>query len=83
MDDRPDTPNASNETSVERARARGQRAFRSMLGVFAVGFAALAGVAFIVTGEAAAVLLVVFAFLGIALFGWLGQRWLLRNINER
>jgi hypothetical protein len=52
-----------------------------MLLVFAVGFAALAVVAFIVTGEVGAALLVVFGFLGIAVFGWLGQRWLLRNIG--
>jgi hypothetical protein len=52
-----------------------------MLLAFAGGFAALAVVAFIATGEVGAVLLVVFIFLGIAVFGWLGQRWLLRNID--
>jgi hypothetical protein len=52
-----------------------------MLLVFAVGFAALAVIAFIATGEVGPVLLVVFGFLGIAVFGWFGQRWLLRNMD--
>ncbi len=76
-----DALNSSNEASGDRARARAQGAFRSMLLVFAVGFAALAVVAFVVTGEVGAVLLVVFGFLGIAVCGWFGQRWLLRNIG--
>jgi hypothetical protein len=73
---------SSDKASIDRARDSGQRMFRSMLLVFTVGFAALAIVAFIETGEVAVVFLVVFIYLGIAVFGWLGQRWLLRNISD-
>lgn len=83
MDNHPGPTSPSDKTSSDRARERAQSMFRSMLRVFAVGFAALAVVAFIATGEVGAVLLVVFIFLGIAVFGWLGQRWLLRNIDGR
>jgi LPXTG-motif cell wall-anchored protein len=81
MGDRLDALNSSSKASGDRARARAQGAFRSMLLVFAVGFAALAVVAFIATGEIGAVLLVVFGFIGIAVCGWFGKRWLLRNIG--
>jgi hypothetical protein len=54
-----------------------------MLLVFASGFAALAVFAFVATGEVGPVLLVVFAFLGIAVFGWFGQRWLLRDVGGK
>lgn len=80
MDDL-DAAKSSSEASSDRVRARAQGAFRSMLLVFAVGFAALAVIAFIATGEVGPVLLVVFGFLGIAVFGWFGQRWLLRNMD--
>ncbi len=81
MGNYPGPTGSGDKTSSVRARERAQSMFRSMLLVFAVGFAVLAVVAFIVTGEISAVLLVVFIFLGIAVFGWLGQRWLLRNID--
>jgi hypothetical protein len=81
MGSHPGPTSSSDKASVERARKRGQSMFRSMLLVFAGGSAALAIVAFIATGEVAAVLIVVFGFLGIAVFGWLGQRWVLRNID--
>lgn len=81
MGKHPDPANSNDKASVERARKRGQSMFRSTLLAFAGGSAALAVVAFIATGEIAAVLLVVFGFLGIAVFGWLGQRWVLRNID--
>ena len=82
MGNHPDPTSSSDRASVERARKRGQSMFRSTLLAFAGGSAALAVVAFIATGEVAAVLLVVFGFLGIAVFGWLGQRWVLRNIGD-
>lgn len=82
MGDQLDAPSSSSKASGDRARARAQGAFRSMLLVFAVGFAALAVVTFIATEEVGAVLLVVFGFLGIVVFGWLGQRWVLRNLDD-
>lgn len=81
MGDQPGSMSPSDKASIDRARKRAQSGFRSMLLVFAVGFAALAIVTFISTGEVAAVLIVVFGFLGIAIFGWLAQRWVLRNID--
>jgi hypothetical protein len=54
-----------------------------MLLVFAAGFVAFAIVAFIVTKEIAVVFLSAFIFLGIAVGGWFGQRWLLRNLDGR
>jgi hypothetical protein len=69
------------KASIDRAREGGQRMFRSMLLVFTVGFAAFAVVAFIATGEIGVVFLVVFTYLGIAVCGWFGQRWLLRNMD--
>jgi hypothetical protein len=82
MSDHLGTPNSPSKESEDGAREAGRSAFRSMLLVFAVGFGALAVVAFIATGEVGPVLLVVFGFLGIAVFGWFGQRWLLRNMGE-
>lgn len=81
MGSHPGPTSSGDKASGDRARKRAQSMFRSMLLAFAGGFAALAVVAFIATGEVGAVLLVVFIFLGIAVFGWLGQRWLLRNID--
>jgi hypothetical protein len=83
MSNPPGPAGQSDQSISDRARERAQSAFRSMLLVFAVGFAALAVIAFIATGEVGAALLVVFGFLGIAVFGWLGQRWLLRDIDGR
>jgi hypothetical protein len=77
------TPNSSDKASGDRARERAQSMFRSMLLAFAVGFAVLAIVAFIATKEVGIIFLVVFIFLGIAVCGWFGQRWLLRNIDAK
>jgi hypothetical protein len=53
-----------------------------MLLAFAVGFAAVAIAGFIATKEVVVVILVIFTFLGMAVCGWLGQRWLLRNMDD-
>lgn len=75
-------PADPNEESIsDRARHRAQSAFRSMLLMFAVGFIALAVVGFIATKEVGVVLLVGFIYFGLAVCGWFGQRWLLRNID--
>jgi hypothetical protein len=52
-----------------------------MLLVFTGGFVVFAIIAFIATKEISVVFLTAFTYLGIAVFGWLGQRWLLRNID--
>jgi hypothetical protein len=52
-----------------------------MLLVFAMGFAVFAIVAFVATKEVAVVFLSAFTYLGIVVCGWLGQRWLLRNLG--
>jgi hypothetical protein len=72
---------SSGKASSDRARERAQSMFRSMLLAFAVGFFVLAIVAFIATKEVGVVFLLAFIFLGIVVCGWLGQRWLLRNIS--
>jgi hypothetical protein len=54
-----------------------------MLLAFAVGFVALAIVGFIATKEVGVVVLVGFIYFGIAVCGWFGQRWLLRNLGGR
>jgi hypothetical protein len=76
------TPASLNKTRNDRAREAGKRAFRSMLLAFAVGFAAVAIAGFIATKEVVVVILVIFTFLGMAVCGWLGQRWLLRNMDD-
>jgi hypothetical protein len=82
MDNHPGPTSSSDKASSDRARERAQSAFRSMLLVFAGGFAVFAVVAFIATKEISVVVLSAFIYLGIAVFGWLGQRWLLRNIDD-
>jgi hypothetical protein len=81
MGNHPGPTSSSGKSSSDRARERAQSMFRSMLLVFAVGFVALAIVGFIATKEVAVVFLSGFTYLGIVVFGWFGQRWLLRNIG--
>jgi hypothetical protein len=81
MENHPGPMSSSDKARIDRARERGQSMFRSMLLVFAGGFVGFAIVAFIVTKEVSVLFLTAFIFLGIAVFGWLGQRWLLRNIG--
>ena len=75
-------PTSSRNNAHDVARARAQSVFRAMMLAFAVGFIALAVVAFLVTKEVGVVVLLVVTYLGIAICGRLGQRWLLRDIDD-
>lgn len=81
MDNHPGPTSSSDKTSSDRARERAQSMFRSMLLLFAGGFVVFAIVGFVATKEVAVVFLSAFIYLGIVVFGWLGQRWLLRNMD--
>ena len=82
MDNHPGPTSSSDKASRDRARKRAQSTFRSMLLVFAGGFIVFAIVVFIETKEVSVLFLSAFIYLGIAVFGWLGQRWLLRNMDD-
>lgn len=81
MHEDPDPTSSNGEASGARVRKRAQSMFRSMLLMFTIGFGVFAVVVYIETKEVVVVFLVAFTYLGGAVFGWLGQRWLLRNIG--